>query len=164
VSVASHYVSSPADASSASVSLRPPSIRAGATRRFSGVVPTSGTPSCAGPVTLTDSSALFPGGFGPQAALSSSGAFHVNFHVPSSTPAGTYTVGLRCGGGNVGASTSLRVTSQVPVVPSGAPRAGLGGASHGGNAAPWIAGGVIATVLAGLLGGATALRWRRSRA
>jgi hypothetical protein len=160
--IAPMLASAPTYAAGASVSASPSSVPAGGTVRFSGSVPTS---SCSGPVTVTDSSALFqPDGFGPQAPLSSSGAFQVNFRVPTSTPPGTYSVGLRCGGGNVGVSTSLRVTSQVPAVPSGAPQAGEGGASQGGHATGWIAGGVIATILAGLLGGVTALRWRRSRA
>jgi hypothetical protein len=79
---------------------------------FSGVVPTSGTPSCSpGPVTLTSVAALFPpDGFGPQATRSASGAFQVNFHVGAATPPGTYSIGVRCGGGNVGISTTLRVT------------------------------------------------------
>src|SRR5215471_16433697 len=50
-----------------SITVSPHSIPAGGTVSFSGVVPTSGTPSCApGSATLTDSSALFPpAGFGP---------------------------------------------------------------------------------------------------
>ena len=104
-----------------SITVSPATIPAGGTVSFSGVVPTSGTPSCApGPATLTDSAALFsPDGFGPQAARNASGQFHVTFHVPASTPPGIYSVGLRCGGGNVGVATSLSVTSARPATPVG---------------------------------------------
>lgn len=110
----------PAFPAGASVSVSPSSIPAGGTVRFSGVVPTSGTPSCApgNAAILTDTAALFPpDGFGPQASRNASGAFHVSFRVPGSTPPGTYTVGVRCGGGNVGVSTHLRVTSARPAAP-----------------------------------------------
>jgi hypothetical protein len=104
-----------------SISVSPASIPAGGTVSVSGVVPTSGTPSCApGPATLTDSAALFPpDGFGPQAARNASGQFHVTFHVSASAPPGTYSVGVRCGGGNVGVATSLTVTRARPAAPIG---------------------------------------------
>jgi hypothetical protein len=149
----------------ASISVSPSTIPVGGTVIFRGVVPTSGSAACpqSDLAILTDSS-LFPqGGIGPQGSRNASGAFQVNYQVPTSVPPGTYSVGVRCAGGNVGVSTSLRVTSQVLVVPSGAPQAGLGGASRGGDATGWIAAGVVAAVLAGLLGGASALRWRRAR-
>jgi len=104
-----------------SITVSPASVPAGGTVSFSGVVPTSGTPSCApGPATLTDSSALFPpAGFGPQAARNAIGRFHVTFHVSASTPPGTYSVGIRCGGGNVGVAASLTVTRARPAAPVG---------------------------------------------
>ena len=117
--------SAPAFPAGASVTVSPASTPAGGTVSFNGVVPTSGTPSCApGPATLTDSAALFPpDGFGPQASRNASGAFHVTFHVPGSTPPGTYSVGLRCGGGLVGVSTSLTVTRARAATPmAGIPR------------------------------------------
>jgi hypothetical protein len=103
----------------ASVTVSPSSTPAGGTVRFSGVVPTG----CEGDVTLTSTAALFaPDGFGPQAPRDAMGAFQVNFQVPGSTPPGTYTVGVRCGGGNVGVSTSLMVTSAPAAPMRGAPR------------------------------------------
>lgn len=115
----------PASSAGASISVSPSSTPAGGTVSFSGVVPTSGTPSCEpGDATLTSDAALFPpDGFGPQAPRDASGAFQVNFHVPATTPAGTYSVGVRCGGANVGVSTSLTVTSAQGAAPMrGAPR------------------------------------------
>jgi hypothetical protein len=64
---------------------------------------------------------------------------------------------MRCGGGNVGVVTSVRVTPQVSTVPSGAPQAGLGGgASTGRPSAGWL---VAASAL--LTSAVAALLWRR---
>jgi hypothetical protein len=68
--------------------------------------------------------------------------------VPTSTPPGTYDVGLRCGGGNVGVFASVHVTAQVQQVPTGAPQAGMGGASSAASPDGWIASGVIASLVA----------------
>lgn len=77
--------------------------------------------------------ALFPGApFGPQADRNAQGAFDVGFTVPTSTPAGTFHIGLRCGGGNTGVTTTLRVTA----APVGAPATGAGGTAHGSPVLP----------------------------
>jgi hypothetical protein len=123
--IAAALTSAPASPAAASITVSPSSVAAGGTVSFSGVVPTSGTAFCApGAATLIDGDALFPpDGFGPLAPRNASGAFHVTFHVPASTPPGTYTVGLRCGGGNVGVTTRLTVTSPRGAAPvRGAPR------------------------------------------
>lgn len=96
------------------ITVSPNSAAAGSTVTISGNVPVSGTPSCPASdgVQLTSSAALFaPDGFGPQATRDASGNFQVQFLIPSSTPAGSYSVGMRCGGGNVGVTASLTVTS-----------------------------------------------------
>jgi hypothetical protein len=152
-------------AAASSVSVSPSTVRVGGAVMISGMVPTSGGQSCPqpDPVTITSSAALFPpDGFGPQASRSATGAFRVRYTVPTSTPPGTYTIGLRCGGGNVGVRTSLRVTAQVQHIPSGPPRAGLGGASTG-HVAGWLAAGAVAVLIAGILASATARRRRRLR-
>jgi hypothetical protein len=79
---------------------------------IAGLVPTSGSQSCPAedPAVLTSTAALFPpDGFGPAAPRSASGQFKVKYVVPSSTPPGTYVIGVRCGGGNTGLSATLRV-------------------------------------------------------
>jgi hypothetical protein len=123
VAIAPMVASAPAQ-TGASVTVSPASTPAGGTVMFSGVVPASGTPSCApGDATLTSDAALFPpDGFGPQAPRDATGAFQVDFQVPASTAPGTYSVGVRCGGGNVGVSTSLTVTSAPAVPMQGTPR------------------------------------------
>jgi hypothetical protein len=96
----------------ARLSVRPHQVHPGGHVRITGLIPTSGPQSCpAGdPAIPTSSAALFPpDGFGPAAPRSSSGRFRIRYAVPSSTPAGTYLIGVRCGGGNVGVSAILRV-------------------------------------------------------
>jgi LPXTG-motif cell wall-anchored protein len=92
----------------------PSSAAPGTAVTVSGNVPVSGTASCAAgdAAQLTSTAALFPpDGFGPQAPRDANGDFSVQYTIPTSTPAGTYSIGLRCGGGNVGITASLTVTS-----------------------------------------------------
>jgi hypothetical protein len=72
--------------------------------------------------------------------------------VPTSTPAGTYEIGVRCGGGVVGTTAALRVTA----VPVGAPATGAGGTAHDPSGR-WILLGCMA-----LAGALVALRHRLS--
>jgi len=104
----------PVTAAASTITVSPSTVAAGGTITVSGSIPTTGTGSCAPSdgVTLTSTEALFPqGGFGPTVARSASGAFSTTYVVPSATPAGTYEIGMRCGGGNVGVTASLTVTS-----------------------------------------------------
>ncbi len=114
----------PVAAAGSTISVTPSSVAAGVTVTVSGSIPTSGAGSCpAGDgVTLTSTEALFPqGGFGPTAPRSASGSFSVTYQVPSSTPAGTYSIGMRCGGGNVGISATLTVTTATAQPVAGQP-------------------------------------------
>jgi hypothetical protein len=154
-------------AAASSVSVSPSTVPSGGTVVISGMIPTSGAQSCppGDAAIITSTAALFPpDGFGPRASRSATGAFRVSYTVPTSTPPGIYSIGLRCGGGNVGVHTSLRVTGQVQHIPTGAPPAGLGGASGGNHTEGWLVAGAAAAVLAGILAGATAWRRRRLRA
>jgi hypothetical protein len=152
-------LATPAAAVSGTVAVSPSVVTVGGTVRVSGSVSTTACPLPDG-VTLTSTAGLFPpDGFGPVATRSASGSFAINYSVPTSTPPGTYSIGLRCGGGNVAVLAALRVVAQVTEVPDRAPQAGLGGTSTGhGNATALVAAGV-AFVLAGLLLSITV--WRR---
>ncbi|MDQ1652952.1 MAG: hypothetical protein QOI35_2152 [Cryptosporangiaceae bacterium] len=100
-------------AAPARISVAPSTVSSGGTVVFSGRVPARGAQSCpaADAAILTSTAALFPpSGIGPQAARKPGGAFRIRYTVPASTPHGTYTVGVRCGGGNVGVHTTLKVT------------------------------------------------------
>jgi hypothetical protein len=71
------------------------------------VVPSSST------LIITSHAALFPpDGFGPSLSRNAAGAFQTSYTVPTSTPPGTYTIGLRCDGGNLGVGATLRVTGE----------------------------------------------------
>jgi hypothetical protein len=96
------------------ITVSPSSAHQGDTVTVSGNVPVSGTASCASgdAVQLTSTADLFPpDGFGPQATRDASGNFQVQYVIPAATPPGTYNIGVRCGGGNVGITTTLHVTS-----------------------------------------------------
>ncbi|WP_412734673.1 hypothetical protein [Krasilnikovia sp. MM14-A1259] len=96
----------------AEVSVHPDTIHPGGHVVITGVVPAGGPQSCpAGNAAVpTSTAALFPpDGFGPEAPRNHSGHFSIAYVVPASTPPGTYVIGVRCGGGNVGISADLRV-------------------------------------------------------
>jgi hypothetical protein len=97
----------------AHLSVRPHAVGPGGHIVIAGLIPTTGAQSCpaADQAIPTSTAALFPpDGFGPAAQRTSSGRFTIRYTVPSSTPPGTYQIGVRCGGGNVGVSATLRVT------------------------------------------------------
>jgi len=129
-----------------SISVSPSTISPGGTVHISGSVSIQGCPQ-SDDATITGTSALFPpDGFGPSVARNSSGDFAVDYTVPTSTPPGTYTLGVRCGGGNVGVSAQLHVIS----APSGAPQTGMGGAAHR-SSVPWTPIGIGFLTIAGVL-------------
>lgn len=136
--------SAPAYGASASISVSPSAAPAGSTVHISGSIPVKKCPASDG-ATITSDAALFPpDGFGPTATRDSQGAFAVDYTVPASTPPGNYTLGLRCGGGNVGVSATLTVT------PAGGPATGAGGAAHQSTGA-WTAIGATCLLLAAFL-------------
>ncbi len=143
----------PAYGASASISVSPSTVPAGGTVHISGSIPVKKCPA-SDSATVTSDAALFPpDGFGPSATRDSNGEFALDYTVPASTPPGTYTVGARCGGGNVGVGASLTVA------PSGGPATGAGGAAASSSSV-WTAIGGACLLLAGLV---LALRWRVAR-
>jgi len=98
-------------ATPASITINPSSARPGDSATIAGNVPTDGCPA-SDAAQLTSTADLFPpDGFGPQASRDASGAFSTTYTIPTSTPAGSYSVGVRCGGGNVGVTDTLVVTA-----------------------------------------------------
>jgi hypothetical protein len=98
----------------ASVTVAPTSATPGSAVTISGVVPTIGTALCpAGDAAqLTSIAALFPpDGFGPQVSRDANGNFRTSYTVPSGTAPGKYSIGVRCGGGDVGITAALQVTA-----------------------------------------------------
>jgi hypothetical protein len=103
-----------------SITVSPSTAAQGDTVTIAGNVPVTGSRSCApGAVTLT-SADLFAaeGGFGPQVPRDANGNFETTYTIPIDTPPGTYSIGMRCGGGNVGVSATLQVTPRaLPAAP-----------------------------------------------
>lgn len=129
-----------------SIGVSPSTVPPGGVVRISGSVSVQNCPS-SDAATITGEAALFPpDGFGPNAARDSNGDFAVDYTVPVSTPPGTYDVGVRCGGGNVGVSAALTVSAG----PVGGPATGAGGTAGGGSLAGVAVGGGL-LVLAGAL-------------
>jgi len=140
-------VAAPAYAKSASISVSPSSVPPGGIVHISGSIPVNNCAASNG-ATITGQGALFPpDGFGPTATRDANGDFAVDYTVPVSTPAGSYDVGLRCGGANVSVFATLTVTA----VPVGGPATGVGGTAHG--SAWWTLFGIgCLTMAAGALG------------
>lgn len=132
-----------------SISVSPSRVPSGGVVHISGSVSTQGCP-VSDSATIVGTDTLFPpDGFGPAVARDSQGAFATTYTVPASTPAGTYQIGLRCGGGNVGVTAALTVTD----APIGAPATSAGGTARGPSR-PWTLLGVGCLALAGVLFGA----------
>ena len=129
-----------------SITVSPSVVPAGGTVRITGSVSTQGC-SVSDPAIPTSTDALFPpDGFGPATARNSQGAFALTYTVPTSTPPGTYHIGARCGGGNIGVAATLTVTA----APLGAPATGAGGTAHS-SSLPWTVVGAGCLLLAGVL-------------
>lgn len=144
-------LATPAAAASASITVAPSKAEAGTTVVISGTVPTSGSGSCkqSEAAVLTSTTTLFPpDGQGPRVARTTSGSFQINFTVPATMPAGSYRIGVRCAGGNVGVSADLTVLPQVQQTPTGAPTAGFGGAAggDGSDTRQWLLAAAILAV------------------
>ena len=143
-------------AKKASISVSPSTVPAGGAVHVSGSIPVKGCPASDG-ATVVGQAALFPpDGFGPTTTRDANGDLALDYTVPTSTPAGTYDVGLRCGGANVGVAASLTVTA----TPSGGVGAGAGGTAHG--SVFWTLSGAGCLLLAGVV--AASRRWIARRA
>ena len=137
-----------------SISVSPSVVPAGGTVRITGSVPVQDCPQSDFARVVGLDTLFPPDGFGPTAARDSHGAFALTYTVPTSTPAGTYQIGARCGGGNIGVVATLTVTA----APVGAPATGAGGTAHS-SSLPWTLVGAGCLLLAGVL---VALRRRLS--
>ncbi len=136
-----------------SISVSPSSLPPGGKVQIIGSIPSKLCPASDSAIPVATADLFPPDGFGPEAARSSKGAFALSYTVPTSIPAGTYEIGVRCGGGLIGATAALRVTA----VPIGAPATGAGGTARDAWRR-WILFGCVA-----LVGALVALRHRLSR-
>jgi hypothetical protein len=153
LALAAVLAAAPAYGANASISVSPSTVSPGGSVHISGSIPVKKCPA-SDSATVTSEASLFPpDGFGPSATRDSNGQFALDYSVPTSTAPGTYSVGLRCGGGNVGVEASLTVA------PTGGPATGAGGAAPSSSS--------FSTLMAGacflLAGVGVALRWRVAR-
>jgi hypothetical protein len=110
VSILSVGLAGPAAAGpGSSISVRPKVVDAGGQVRISGSTPVSDCPADDAAILTSNADLFPPDGFGPVVPRDANGAFSVVYRVPATTPAATYQIGFRCGGGNVGVFASLRV-------------------------------------------------------
>src|SRR2546422_5985994 len=100
-----------------SISVAPSTVRAGGTVLISGSLSTTLCPVADDAIPVSTDLLFPPDGFGPATARGPSGRFAVSYRVPTSTPAGEYVIGLRCGGGDRG----VRPAQQGSQRPAGAP-------------------------------------------
>jgi hypothetical protein len=170
-------------AAAASITVEPSSASPGEPITISGNVPTDGCPS-SDAAQLTSTAELFPpDGFGPPATRAPTGDFSTQYFIPASTPPGDYSIGVRCGGGNVGISAVLHVveatttttstttttkptttsastssTTTTTTASSAPPSSSAAASKKSSSALPWIL-----LALAAVVAALTAIFYRRSR-
>lgn len=113
-------VGTPGFVSAASINVSPGTVAPGGNVRLSGDVLAGGTPGCEVPGTVTLISDAFAGleefaGVGAvNLPVDATGTFDSTVTLTSSVAAGTYSIGGRCGGGNLGVSATIVVGALPP--------------------------------------------------
>jgi hypothetical protein len=147
-------------AAPATLRVSPNSVVAGAVVQVSGNCEAHSSGFAISTAFRHDASHDFAGVGAVSFSTDASGAFSVSAQVPASIAPGTYSVGARCGGGNLGISASLTVTSHGGT-PTGVP-AGSGGqaatASPRSADSELLIGGLGLVLVAGGAAGALWLR------
>jgi hypothetical protein len=148
----------------------PRSVTAGDTVTVSGSVgPGQADSACASSIELLsrafDDTHEFAGVPAVMAAVRPDGTFAASTSIPRSTPAGTYDISGRCGGGNVGVSATLEVraaptatSTPTPAPPATAPPAIQPTAS---TADHWIIPGLVALAVGAVAALGVWLLYRR---
>jgi hypothetical protein len=116
-------VGTPGFADAASIIVSPSSVAPGGDVRLSGDVLVDGTPGCEVPGTVTLISDAFAGldefaGVGAvNLPVDATGHFDSTVTLLASVAPGTYSIGGRCGGGNLGVNTTIVVGVIPPTGP-----------------------------------------------
>jgi hypothetical protein len=152
----------------------PQSVTAGDTVTVSGSVgPGQVGSACASSIELLsrafDDTHEFAGVPAVVAAVRSDGTFAATSRISRSTPAGTYNISGRCGGGNIGVSATLGVraapaatTAPAPAPSATAPPATQPTASTADNRADgWIIPGLVALAVVAVAALGVSLLYRR---
>jgi hypothetical protein len=107
-------------APSASLHVTPTTVPAGGSVQVSGTCDPNTGGFAISHAFLHDAAHDFAGVGAVHFDTDSSGNFSVAAKIPTSIPPGSYQVGARCGGGNLGISVTLTVTEAAPTgVPAG---------------------------------------------
>jgi hypothetical protein len=112
-------------AAPAALKVSPNTIVAGGSVQITGYCEANSTGFAISPAFLHDATHDFAGVAAVSFSTNAAGTFSVTAQIPASIAPGNYSVGARCGGGNLGISAALTVTGQGGL-PSGVP-AGSGG-------------------------------------
>jgi hypothetical protein len=148
-------------APAATLRVSPSSVTAGDTVVVSGSVgPSPAGSACASSLMLLSNAFVptdeFAGVPALTAAVKPDGTFTTTTRIPRSTPAGTYTVSGRCGGGNIGVVATLEVraaptatTTPAPAPSATAPPATQPTASTAGQGG-WIIPGLVGLAVGAL--------------
>ena len=116
-------VGTPGFVSAASINVSPTTVSPGGDVRLSGDILVDGTPGCdvTGTVTLISDAFAGLGDFAGVGAvflpLDATGHFDSTVTLSASVAPGTYSIGGRCGGGNLGVTATLVVNALPPTGP-----------------------------------------------
>jgi hypothetical protein len=123
VAIVGIMVASPGLVSAASINATPSTVVPGDTVRLSGDILIDGAPGCDVTGTVTLISEAFAGldefaGVGAvYLTLDATGHFDSTVTLSASVATGTYSIGGRCGGGNLGVSATIVVGALPPTGP-----------------------------------------------
>lgn len=130
--IAAFWMVAPAQAApAASLHVSPATQQAGGSVRVSGTCEANTSGFALSPAFLHDSTHDFAGVGAVAFTTDSTGSFSATATIPASRMPGSYTVSARCGGGNIGVTATLVVTS-ASAVPTRVP-AGSGGLAATGS-------------------------------
>jgi len=158
------FAASPAAQAATELHVSPSTVPAGQSVQVSGSCEANTTGFALSTAFLHDASHDFAGVGAVSFNTNAAGAFSAQASIPATTSPGTYPVTARCGGGNLGISATLTVTSPgaggVPTaVPAGS--GGLAATSDGTRQKLLGLGG--AGALAVVIGGVAAARTKSRR-
>ena len=113
-------VGTPGFVSAASINVSPSTVAPGGNVRLSGDILANGTPGCdvTGTVTLISDAFAGLGEFAGVGAvdlpLDTTGHFDSTVTLSASVAPGTYSIGGRCGGGNLGVTATIVISALPP--------------------------------------------------
>jgi hypothetical protein len=155
------WLAVPATAAAATLHVSPHTVPAGGTVRVSGTCESHTTGYAISSAFVHDASHDFAGVGAAPFSTNAAGAFSVSPQVAAGTAPGNYSVGARCGGGNLGISVTLTVTAATGSAPTAVPAGNGGLAATGRTSQPLLFGGAGLLLLAA--GGALLLVRRGPR-